>query len=253
LAFLASVGSLYQLALLLAERGQFAEAAIRGDEAVRIAETTNHPFSVNTAYFCIGYVQLRKGAIDKAISMLERSLELCRVWDLQQNFLRVAANLGYAYAAAGRIAESLSLLEQATKQSSVHRHVVGSVGEGYLLTGRVELANQFATRALESSRRNKTRSSEALALRLLGDIKTKVKPAEVDEAENCYVEAITVAEELGMRPLIAHCHVGLGKLYRDINKTEKAKPHLSDGVAMMREMEMGLWLERAETELKELG
>ena len=43
LAFLASVGALYQLALLLSERGQFAEATFRGDEAVRIAETANHP------------------------------------------------------------------------------------------------------------------------------------------------------------------------------------------------------------------
>ena len=55
-----------------------------------------------------------------------------------------------------------------------------------------------------------------------------------------------------MRPLVAHCHVGLGKLYRRIGNTQQARTHLTDGVAMMREMEMGLWLERAEAELKEL-
>jgi hypothetical protein len=51
---------------------------------------------------------------------------------------------------------------------------------------------------------------------------------------------------------LAHCHVGLGKLYRRINKKEKTKIHLSDGIALMREMQMGLWLEKAEAELKEL-
>ena len=56
-----------------------------------------------------------------------------------------------------------------------------------------------------------------------------------------------------MRPLVAHCHVGLGKLYRRSGNYEKAKTHLNNGVAMMREMEMGLWLERAEAELKTLG
>jgi hypothetical protein len=56
-----------------------------------------------------------------------------------------------------------------------------------------------------------------------------------------------------MRPLIAHCHVGLGNLYRRSGNLPLAKEHLHKGVALMREMEMGLWLERAEAELKELG
>jgi len=52
---------------------------------------------------------------------------------------------------------------------------------------------------------------------------------------------------------VARCHVGLGKLYRRTGDYEKAKTQLANGVAMMREMEMGLWLEKAEAELKELG
>jgi hypothetical protein len=56
-----------------------------------------------------------------------------------------------------------------------------------------------------------------------------------------------------MRPLIAHCHVGLGKLYRRIGNRQQAEEHLTTATEMMREMEMGLWLERAEAELKELG
>jgi hypothetical protein len=56
-----------------------------------------------------------------------------------------------------------------------------------------------------------------------------------------------------MRPLLAHCHAGLGKLHGKTANPQQAKAHLSTGVAMMREMELGLWLERAEAELKELG
>jgi hypothetical protein len=52
---------------------------------------------------------------------------------------------------------------------------------------------------------------------------------------------------------VAHCHVGLGKLYRRSGNLRLAKEHLNRGVAMMREMGMGIWLERAEEELKVLG
>jgi len=56
-----------------------------------------------------------------------------------------------------------------------------------------------------------------------------------------------------MRPLIAHCHVGLGKLYRRIGSRQQAEEHLTTATTMMREMEMGSWLEKAESELKGLG
>jgi hypothetical protein len=71
--------------------------------------------------------------------------------------------------------------------------------------------------------------------------------------ENHYRQALALAEELGMRPLIAHCHVGLGKLYRRIGNRQQAEEHLTTATAMMREMEMELWLEEAEAESKELG
>ena len=72
------------------------------------------------------------------------------------------------------------------------------------------------------------------------------------KAEDHYAHAMALANELRMRPLVAHCHVGLGKLYRRTGDYEKAKTQLANGVAMMREMEMGLWLQKAEAELKEL-
>ena len=69
-------------------------------------------------------------------------------------------------------------------------------------------------------------------------------------AQRYYREAITLGAELGMRPLVAHCHLGLGKLYRRMDKREEAKEHLATATTMYRDMDMRFWLEKAEAELK---
>jgi hypothetical protein len=58
-----------------------------------------------------------------------------------------------------------------------------------------------------------------------------------------------LADELGMRPLVAHCHLGLGKLYRRTGKPEQTQEHLATATAMYREMGMTYWLEKAEAEI----
>ena len=61
-----------------------------------------------------------------------------------------------------------------------------------------------------------------------------------------------LADTLGMRPLVAHCHLGLGKVNRRTDQREKAREHLTTATTMYREMGMMYWLEQAETELREL-
>jgi hypothetical protein len=60
---------------------------------------------------------------------------------------------------------------------------------------------------------------------------------------------MALAVELGMRLLVAHCHLGLGKLYRRTGQRPEARDHLTIAATMFREMGMGLWLQRMETEL----
>jgi hypothetical protein len=60
---------------------------------------------------------------------------------------------------------------------------------------------------------------------------------------------MALAEPRGMRPLVAHCHLGLGKLYWSTKKREQAHEHLTTATAMYREMDMRFWLEQAEAEL----
>ena len=87
------------------------------------------------------------------------------------------------------------------------------------------------------------------ALRLLGDIAARRDPPEADEAEAHYREALKLADHLGMRPLQVHCHLGLGKLHRRMGRAHEAQIELSAAVAMLRAMEMTLWLPEAEAEL----
>ena len=110
-------------------------------------------------------------------------------------------------------------------------------------------ASQLARRALALSRERKERGYQARAFWLLGEIAAHRDPPEVEQAEDHYRQAIALAEELGMRPLQAHCHQGLGALYTKTDRREQARAALSSAIALYRAMEMTFWLPRAEAAL----
>jgi hypothetical protein len=93
------------------------------------------------------------------------------------------------------------------------------------------------------------RGDEAHALHLVGEIAAHGDPLDAETAEAHHRQALSLATELGMRPLVAHCHLGLGKLYRRTGDQAKAREQLTTATAMYREMGMGFWLEKAEAEL----
>jgi class 3 adenylate cyclase/tetratricopeptide (TPR) repeat protein len=247
------------LALALAERGEFVEAVARGTEAIQIAEAVGHPSSVAAVYRGMGHLHLRRGNLHQATLALEHALEICQGVDRPPLFHAVSSTLGYAYALSGRSAEAIPLLEEGGERPVM---AAGSfegqslrtlrLSEAYLLAGREADARAAAQRALGLARQHKERGHEAYTLRFLGEIEARENPHDISEAGNHYGQALALAEELGMRPLVAHCHVGLGKLYRRTGNLHQATEHLTTATAMMREMEMGLWLENAEVELKTL-
>jgi class 3 adenylate cyclase/tetratricopeptide (TPR) repeat protein len=256
MASVASVTTPVPLILSLAELGDLANGIAQGEEVVRIAEWVGQPFSLVNACLMLSGIYIIKGDLEKATPLAERSLDICQSAEIVSEVSRAAAQLGYAYLHSGRIADALTLLEQAVKRPTMKRFYTPQVswlGEAYLLAGRREEANQVASRALSLARDKRERGNQAWAMRLLGEIVASKDTPDIGEAENRYIQAVTLAEELGMRPLLAHCHLGLGRLYRRTGKQQQAKEHIVTATAMMREMEMGLWLERAEGELKELG
>jgi len=75
---------------------------------------------------------------------------------------------------------------------------------------------------------------------------------DAEGGETHFRQALALSEELGMRPLVAHCHLGLGRLHRP-NSLEQTQEHLTIAVAMYREMDMTYWLEQAAAELRQLS
>jgi pimeloyl-ACP methyl ester carboxylesterase len=105
-----------------------------------------------------------------------------------------------------------------------------------------------ARRALAVAQACRTRGWQAWALRLRGEVAAHRDPPE--HAEGHYRDALVLADQLGMRPLAAHCHLGLGKLYRRTGKQRAVQEHLITATTMYREMDMRFWLEQAEAELR---
>jgi hypothetical protein len=90
------------------------------------------------------------------------------------------------------------------------------------------------------------RGNEAWALRLLGEIASHHARPDVATAAAHYGAAMTLASELKMRPLVAHCHCGLGTLYAATGQWEQARAELSTAVEMYRVMDMTFWLPQTE-------
>jgi tetratricopeptide (TPR) repeat protein len=170
----------------------------------------------------------------------------------------IAAALGAAYTLAGRAADAVPLLTQAIAQpttTEIVRYQVLcrlSLGEAHLLAGCLEEARALAKRALALTRAHQERGNEAHALRLLGEIAAHRDPPDAALAEAHYQQALTLANELGMRPLQAHCHLGLGTLYTKIEQQEQAYAELSTTIALYRAMEMTFWLPEAEAALAQV-
>ena len=123
------------------------------------------------------------------------------------------------------------------------------MSEGYLLAGRREDADDLAERACELARLHQERGTQAHALRLCGEIAVCRMPLEIEPAKTHYRQALTLAEELGMRPLGAHCHFGLGALYARTGQAEQAHAELAAAIALYRAMDMTFWLPQAEAVL----
>ena len=248
------------LAIALGALGRFAEAFGRLREAMHIAEEAGHVYSLLFPLFGLGTLKLDQGDFAGAVAPLERGLDLCRTREVPLLLHDFAWALGAAYHGTGRRAEGVALMEDAAR-GFAERNVrwsgwagrVGALGGAYLLDGRLADATRIAQDGLAAARQRGERGVEGQLLRLLGDIAAHPDRFEVDTAEAHYRQALALAEELGLRPLVAHCHLGLGKLYRRTGKRQEAREHLTTATTMYREMDMRYWLEQAEAEMRELA
>src|SRR5204863_7328073 len=121
-----------------------------------------------------------------------------------------------------------------------------------LLVGRVDEARALAGRLLELARHHAGSGYQAYALRLLGEAAMHRDPPDIDQATAHYRQALAQAEALGMRPLQAHCHRGLGTLYAATGQREQARTELSMAIEMYQSMAMTFWLPQTEAALAQV-
>ena len=240
----------------LAEQGDFVQGMKWAEEAARLAEAINHRFTLLNTFPEIGFLYLRKGDIDQAIGVLERGQRLYQPDEFPVVHMQITSELGYAHVLAGRPAEAVSLLEEGLELAAAGHVIVfrplliGWLGEAYLASGRIDDATRLAREALDLSRQQKARGYEAWALRLLGEIAAHGAQCDVPRPEDYFREAMALAEGLGMRPLVAHCHLGLGTLHGRTGAGAEARKHLTSAATMYRDMDMSGWLAQIDTALR---
>jgi tetratricopeptide (TPR) repeat protein len=241
-----------------AELGQFAEGRALGDEGLQIAEAVAHPASLMFAIWGRGLVDLAQGDVPRALPLLERAMRLCQEADLPTYFPRMAAAVGTAYILEGRIADAVCLLTQALEQSTAVDRVPFEtlcrlgLGEVQKRAGHLEEAGAHAERALLLARAHQEQSNQAYALRLLGAITAQHRLTTRAQAREYYHQALALAEALGMRPLQAHCHRGLGTLYAMTRQHKQARAELARAREMYQAMAMTFWLPETETALMQV-
>ncbi|MFQ5831022.1 MAG: hypothetical protein ACE5JD_18015, partial [Candidatus Methylomirabilia bacterium] len=211
-----SVFARLYLAWCEAELGELSEAIAHAEDALAIAEGIGQPFTRMVAHFGRGRLSLFTGEIEEAMRSLEPALLLSETANVRGT--GVATALGLAYARAGRITDALRLVEQTAAHDPAWSGPSEALqmvweGEAYLHANRVDDAGRVARAALDLYRERAERGNMAWVLRLLGEIAAHQDSPDADAAEGSYREALTIAADLGMRPLLAQCHLGLGKLY----------------------------------------
>jgi class 3 adenylate cyclase/tetratricopeptide (TPR) repeat protein len=242
----------------LAELGEFEESVDAGRRAVALAEELGNPYSLAAACIGLGHSSLVRGDLDAAGPVLERACSVAREANLTLFRPQATRLLGATYLLAGRIDEGVGLVRAAADEVESRRllmqqaAVLALLGEACLVADRIDEASTAAQRALTLARERGQRGDAAAALYVLGEAAARVSPAP-DKAEHHYLAASALALELEMRPLLARCHLGLGRLYLRGGDRNRAEDHLLAAMRLFIAMNMPLCLQQVTASLSELG
>lgn len=240
------------LIMSLAELGRFPEAAKHAADAIRIAEPTQHPHTIGWASMSASMLHLFKGEWATTRSLVENWMNSRRTLDVAVLLPWAVATSAWALAEMGdtehaltRIRDSEQLLERQAAMGIVgHRGwAYQAVSRACMLLGRLDDARRFGQRSIESARHQP--GFMAHSLRLLGDLAAHPDQFDANGAATHYRKALAIAEQHGMLPLIAHCHLGLAKIYDQIGEPERARESRTTGTTLYREIGMNFWLERS--------
>jgi DNA-binding winged helix-turn-helix (wHTH) protein/tetratricopeptide (TPR) repeat protein len=237
-----------------AHLGRFAEAAQCGAGLLQLAESTQLPFAVGGARLAMAELHVLRGDWARAHSQIEPVLVGTRNTAIVlpgaiATSASVLAELGEVREALARLQEGDELLDRQVAQGMITQHLSGAyhgLARACLVLGRLDDARRLVDRAIEYSGGRPRVTT--YALHLLGDIATHTDRFDAETGEAHYRQALALAEPRGMRPVVAHCHFGLGKLCQRVGKQKQARMHLATATAMYREMDMSFYLEQVEAE-----
>jgi tetratricopeptide (TPR) repeat protein len=207
---------------------------------------------MGVAYHAASIVYLVRGDWATALGLIERQIATLRsgnvIDELPTALAHSARALGYLGrhdAALERIRQSEQALARQPKAGTAgDSPLANSLGRAHLLAGRVDEARRLARHAVDAALGRVDVVPQAL--HLLGDIVTHPDGFDAERGQACYREALALAEPRGMRPLVAHCHLGLGRLHQRAGSPSQARGHLTAAIAAYRELGMDYWLAQAE-------
>ena len=249
LAVPASVFGRSWLIMGLAELGRFAEAAKYETEAIQLAEQTQNAHTIGWAHLAASMLRLVEGDWVKASSLLDHWMSVPGT-EVAMLFPWAVASSAWALAQVGKTGEALNRVREGERllELQTARGIVGHRAWGYhaasracLLLGQLDQARGLGCRAVESAQRQPGFTAHALLL--LGDLATHPDEFDAESGEAHYRQALALAELHGMRPLVAHCRLGLGKLYDRVGQPDHARENMTAAIKLYREMDMNFWLE----------
>jgi tetratricopeptide (TPR) repeat protein len=234
------------LAACLAETGDFRGAAVQASEAAERAASTRQPDSIMWGNWSCGRVALMRGSSDEAVGIFQGLRDLCRAHDLDAYTSRALAGLGCANARLGRVKEGLQLLERAValdaaaETMTTRSFALNALAEALFLGGEDERALAAGNRALQFTREYEERGAEAYACFLLGLIHN-MRVGEFEAAGGYLRAAASIASDFTLRPLLAHCQLGLAELHRKQGEAGQAREYLERGRGMLDALGMKQW------------
>ena len=258
LASLPSVLSRSFLSWGLAELGEFEEAEKWGQEGLEISNQGKNLFSATWIHAALGTVYLIQGRLNTAINLLEKALSLCRAGALSV-FSFIAANLGHTYCLQENPDAALPILKEAVNPHKSNLSTAPSIyplaalAEVYHLKGQTQKALQSIKTAIEFFKKKGERGFEAWALYHMAKIQSQGNCENLIQAIHSYRKVEAQAVELRMRPLLAHCHNGLGHLFLKINKTSESHSELLTALDLYKSMGMERWIPLVQSTIKEIN
>ncbi|MGH7391475.1 MAG: ATP-binding protein [Candidatus Rokuibacteriota bacterium] len=238
--------SRFWLAFSLAALGEFGEAMAVAEAARRAAGKVQHPYSFAFAEYVMGRLLVEQRALDPALAALEHARTLIQSREILQIRPVVGAWLGYARALSGRPEEGIALLRPAIDEAAALRRagrglLVACLVDALRLGGGAAEALTWAEQGLVLTRQQGERGHEAIALETLAGVHAELgDPA---RAERCYGDGLALAEALEMRPMIARCHLGLGRLQRALGRPVAGGDSLARAARLFADMGAPAWVD----------